>query len=217
MTGQEGESRTKRGLPYGDPLFRRSAYPACQWSRVDFCCDISLPKTGNKATDPAPCFRLLHSTAKLSPLVRWGLWALRWLCPAPPASSKEQDKSKCVISRSGHLDLRYSPPPQKPHEYGLSVARLDCSALDISTSILFSTKRIPVTLFGNRNFFYLIHCFANRSIYFFRSSSEIFNIDIAFSSEILALSIKFRIRVAVASARPSAQPFAITPSLKLHI
>lgn len=110
MTGQEDESRTKRGLPYGDPLFRRSAYPARQWSRVDFCCDISLPKTGNRTTDPAPRFRLLHSTAKLSPLVRWGLWALRWLCPAPPASSKEQDKSKCVISRSGHLDLRYSPP-----------------------------------------------------------------------------------------------------------
>ena len=75
-----------------------------------FAVAISPPKTGNRIKNPAPRFRPLHSNGKT---VCTTPAAVGRFCggsaPAPPASSKEQDKGKCVTRGRGHLGFWHSP------------------------------------------------------------------------------------------------------------
>ena len=71
--------------------------------RLDFCrCHFAAENGEQDLTILPPAFVRFILTAKPSALVRR-------LCPAPPASPKEQDKGRSVPGRRGHLNLRHSP------------------------------------------------------------------------------------------------------------
>jgi len=61
--------------------------------RLDFCCGITQPTTGNRKEHPVPRRRPLHSTAKATSLLRWCVVGYSGALPRTPASPKEQNFS----------------------------------------------------------------------------------------------------------------------------